>query len=646
MFTFYIITLLISIAFYPFVSKVFKNMPDKGYPFSRIIGVLAFTYLLFITRFVFKSDFSTITLLIVLMCFLAVAIKKTDFRALPWKTLVFEEIFFVLIFVGMIMFRGAQPRIQGIEKFMDFGIINGLLRDTNIPPQDVWLSGLSINYYYFGHLFIVALIKITGVTSAVGYNLSVSFLLACLVTCVYSLVKYLTKNRFLGIFGGFLLALGGNLDFLFNFMRSNYFYAEARGLIAYTINEFPAYSFLISDLHAHIINLVFVVLFITLILYYYFENLSSNKAYFHALIAFNLGVLGSTNSWDLIVYSLLYFVVMLMVHLKPQRPFILNNYKLALKIFFTVVGSVILFIPFYLYFKPATFGILLVAPTLNLFAIYKMFGFFLIVILPVLIIGLKNIKVFAKDKRLLIILILAVLGITLIFVPDFLVVKDIYFKLNPPYMRANTVFKFWYQAWVVLSICAPLCILYVYNSFKFYKLKVLYFSTIIFLSFFIFGYTLKGISSIVGPKYRFDTLDGLDYLKTDYLAEYKMITWLNNNVDGSPVVLEAFGSSYTMDSVISANTGLPTVVGWSDHELGWRDNWPFISNRLGEVERMYKSTSITDVQDLVEKYKVKYIVIGTNEYKKFGESAGAALRKLYTPIITQDNKYLLSTEIF
>jgi uncharacterized membrane protein len=528
---------------------------------------------------------------------------------------------------------------------MDWGFVNSILRTQYFPPADMWYAGQSINYYYFGHMFVVSLIKLTGVSSAVGYNLSVSFLLACLVTCTYSLITYLTKNRLLGVFGSFLLALGGNLDFLFNFMRSNYFYAEARGLIAYTINEFPAYSFLISDLHAHIINLVFVVTFITLVLYYYLESPTTHKLYYHVAFAFMLGVLGSTNSWDLIVYSLLYLVVMLLVHLKPQRPLVHNNYKLILRTGLTFIGSLLLFLPFYLYFKPATFGILFVPPTLSLFAMYKMFGFFLIVISPVLFIGIKNFKTFIRNKNLLLILMLASLGILLVFTPDFLVVKDIYFKLNPPYMRANTVFKFWYQAWVVLSVCAPLCLLYIYNSLKFYKLKVLYFSTVIFLSVFVFGYTVKGVTSIVGPKYHFDTLNGMDYLNTEYSAEYKMINWLNKNVEGTPVVLEAFGSSYTMDSVVSANTGLPTVVGWSDHELGWRDNWPFISNRLGEVEKMYKSTSIADVQALVDKYKIKYIVIGTNEYKKFGESAGAALRRLYTPVLTQDNKYLLTTDV-
>ncbi|MCX7881593.1 MAG: DUF2298 domain-containing protein, partial [Patescibacteria group bacterium] len=78
--------------------------------------------------------------------------KKDGEQINPIILIITEEFLFVVSFIFWVFVRGQEPSIRGLEKFMDFGFINSILRAKHFPPLDMWLSGHSINYYYFGHL--------------------------------------------------------------------------------------------------------------------------------------------------------------------------------------------------------------------------------------------------------------------------------------------------------------------------------------------------------------------------------------------------------------------------------------------------------------------------------------------------------------
>jgi len=92
---------------------------------------------------------------------------------------------------------------------------------------------------------------------------------------------------------------------------------------------------------------------------------------------------------------------------------------------------------------------------------------------------------------------------------------------------------------------------------------------------------------------------------------------------------------------VSSYTGLPTLVGWSEHELGWRGNWEIIAARMGDIEKMYKSASKDEVDGLVQKYRVRYVVLGDKEKAKYGPNAGFALQQLSTTVMRSGNAQLL-----
>src|SRR6185503_20424560 len=88
-------------------------------------------------------------------------------------------------------------------------------------------------------------------------------------------------------------------------------------------------------------------------------------------------------------------------------------------------------------------------------------------------------------------------------------------------------------------------------------------------------------------------LDGTTWIGKFYPYDYTAINWINTHISGQPVMLEAQGDSYTDYERVSANTGLPTVLGWTVHEWLWRGTYDIPAPRIQEIQTMYESTNIT-----------------------------------------------------
>ena len=177
---------LLGLAALPLAFTLFRSLPDRGYSTARVLGLLLvgwLAYTLAMTRLVPFGRLLLLFCVLALVGFSAWLLLREDrallaqigerFRTPAFvRYVIFSEALFGLAYTLWAVFRAYNPEILNTEKFMDFGLMNAILKSENFPPNDMWLSGHSINYYYFGYLLMAALTSLSGVPSEIGFNLA------------------------------------------------------------------------------------------------------------------------------------------------------------------------------------------------------------------------------------------------------------------------------------------------------------------------------------------------------------------------------------------------------------------------------------------------------------------------------------------
>lgn len=213
------------------------------------------------------------------------------------------------------------------------------------------------------------------------------------------------------------------------------------------------------------------------------------------------------------------------------------------------------------------------------------------------------IKVKSEVERLLIMFFL--FSIALIVFPEFFYFKDIY----PMHFRSNTMFKLGYQAFILFSIVSGYAIITLIR-------KKLFFLFLIPQLFLVSIFPLFAVRSYFGELKKYETPDGLRWIQREYPDDYSAINWLNEQpIRG--VLVEADGDSYTDYNRFSVFTGMPTVVGWAVHEWLWRGGYDAVAPRREEVAKIYESTDLVQTGQILTKYQVRFVVVGTLERTKY-----------------------------
>ena len=123
------------------------------------------------------------------------------------------------------------------------------------------------------------------------------------------------------------------------------------------------------------------------------------------------------------------------------------------------------------------------------------------------------------------------------------------------------------------------------------------------------------------------TLDGEAFMRAWYPGDAEAIAWINENISGSPVILEAVEPfSYTWFGRVSVYTGLPDIVGWPDHVAEQRYNEQVLS-RLADVGIIYTTPDPNQANQLLHYYHVRYIYVGELERQAYGTPSTGGLDK-------------------
>ena len=692
----------------PVTSRMFRGFDDNGWMFSKVLAVAVCGYVQWLLACLKISPFTEITcvILTVICCLgsLLYGIKcKNRFPdSLPWEqaALVYrEEILFFLVFLFWTYLAGFHPAAHGTEKYMDFGFMQAMMRSTTLPAQDMWYAGKPFNYYYGGQYLAVFLTKLTGTNVEVTYNLMRTMVAAFAFLLPFSLVRQMLKDKLKtgrkwsfclgGILAGMAVSMSGNLHYIIYGIilrllkiKTDYWFPSSTRYIGFdpavtgdeTIHEFPSYSFVLGDLHAHVIN-VFLVLTVLGILYSWIKT-NSGKSWRQreiGLLGLLLGMFLFSNTWDFMIYYVVICGTLLFGNLKrySSGSCISQALKWSVIQWIELLAAAFLAsLPFHLTFENVMVqGIGIVKIHTAFYQFSVLWAFPLLVCVPFVIGILKSIGTFPEKKFWsffysikypdLYGLVLVLCAIGLIFIPEFVYVRDIYEKTAP---RANTMFKLTYQAYIMFGIMmAYILVFFTVNRIKRCngadstvmckgllrcpRLQSLTGIIAILVLISTCGYLENAITHwFTGfPKRNaYQTLNATNYLETAISDDAAAIRWLNDNVEGQPIILEASGDSYQdYDNRVSAMTGLPTVLGWYVHEWLWRNDLEEENQRKEDVQTIYTSSNADQIKSLIEKYKISYLFIGSCEYEKYGEINSELLASIGKVVFRQSETTII-----
>jgi YYY domain-containing protein len=209
------------------------------------------------------------------------------------------------------------------------------------------------------------------------------------------------------------------------------------------------------------------------------------------------------------------------------------------------------------------------------------------------------------------VLLMLITALLLTFGVEFAFLKDTFST------RMNTVFKFYYQAWLLLALASAYAVSVLCRSRGAGRTIGLTLVTLLVLAGMVYPVMAAYSKSnrFAGPR----TLDGFAYVEQYAPDEAAAIAWLQAmEPTGAPVVLEAPGGSFRAEqSRVSSATGLPTLLGWGGHELQWRGSYDEPGRREPVIENIYRSAPPAEILTLLEEWNIKYVFVGPAEYAKY-----------------------------
>ena len=572
------------------------------------------------------------------------------------RLIIAEELIFLLLFGLAFYVIGFNPAAYGTEKFMDYAFLTTMNRSTTLPFEDMWFSGSPINYYYGGQYMAAYLMKMTGVAPGYAYNLMRALLTSGSFALPFSLVYQLSRDRsgrkpsaLAGALGGMAVAFCGNFHYvIFGIVKpltdpeaAGYWFPDATRYIGYnpdlpdkTIHEFPAYSSVLGDLHAHYINIIFVIT-VTAVVYAWAQCQDPRRPKRHPYIDPYLLIIGImtgafrwTNYWDFPIYYVVCGSVIFFVNLRIYSESVKEFMKVMLleaAVMFAAGWAAAL--PFKLKFDMISSEVHLTHSHSRLIQLLVLWG------LPALCLLGYVIKLLAeyismrkttppllrRARRMalpdLSVLMFGLCAAGLVFLPEVIYVKDIY---EGEHYRANTMFKLTYQAFILFGMCMAYILVRMLTE----RRKLLKAAGILGMACLILtaGYTGNAVKSwfpgVLSPSQRVSS-DASVYLEQDFPEDKDAIDWINENVEGQPVILEAAGDSYTEYERVSVSTGCPTVEGWYVHEWLWRDDTDALNTRRTDIETIYTSEDPEEARMVADLYDVAYIFVGSCERAAF-----------------------------
>ena len=347
--------LVLSILGLPIVTFILSRLPDKGVSVSLPFSL---SILFFVVYWAGHLSFglSTAILGISVLSLISLIIFITKKPKIPYHSFIEVFLVFTIAFIFIVFIRSIDPSIYSIggEKFLDFGLLQSILRTSILPPEDMWFAGEQVRYYYGGHLITATLSLLSGISAKFAYNLALASFFGALVSSVYGLsgsisILHGQSQRLAGFLGALIVGISSNFVVPFSiflwilpFNISNklstfvsgvtdisssyilspnsFFYWTSSRVIRGTINEFPFFAWLNGDLHAHMMSTPFMVLILSVLLAYSLspsKNILERRLLILGVLPFLSGMIAVINTWS---YPTVFGITFLTLLLSKENP--------------------------------------------------------------------------------------------------------------------------------------------------------------------------------------------------------------------------------------------------------------------------------------------------------------------------------------
>ncbi|GAP14419.1 uncharacterized membrane protein [Longilinea arvoryzae] len=803
----YLIITIIGWLAFPLAYRLLPFLPDRGYSFSRALGLLIPSYLFWLMASlqVLPNTLGGILLAVFFLAGLgALAVGKGWNELREWlnaqrNTLLVIEGVFLLTFLAWGFVRGFDPAIEYTEKPMELAFINSILRSPTFPPADPWLSGYAISYYYFGYVMLAFMARLSGVGANVAFNAGQAMWFGLTALGAYGVMfnllaglhrdrKITAGLRSLALLAPMFILVVSNLGGLMEVLhargvfwqtaadgtQTSYFWQDVLKVEEWNqpptqpyswtpnrggwvwwrssrvlndfklsgepieiIDEFPFFSYLLGDMHPHVLAMPFVLLAIALALNLYYSSAQRKflsidpQEWIHRLdfwlAGLVLGGLAFLNTWDFPIYVVLFGLVYGLVRTRQKgwrwgRVWDFLGFSLLLGL-----AGVLLYLPFYFGFSSQAGGFLpsmaFFTPGVNFWVMFlpllvpvflwlifealrekgpwtaglkfgglvvgggwlvsyligilfanairiggklaaagglgaqlgqklieygNLFltsqgatspgelvlsslvlrlqspGCWLTLLILVVLVwsllaksGVRNEEAVENggltDARPLgFVLLLTLMGAGLALVPEFVFLRDTFGN------RMNTIFKFYFQTWMLWGLAAAfgsaVILTQIRSGWRWAASAAWMVAVMAGLIYPVTMFQAKtGMIDTATGQLRIAqwTLDGTQAFQNNSPDDYAAVQYLKQAPYG--VVAEAVGGSYSAYARIATQSGLPNVLGWPFHEYQWRGGTQEIGTREPDLSRLYTTTDWNEARVILTQYHVRYVVLGDLE---------------------------------
>jgi len=707
----YAVVLVVTLAFAPAVRWLCRWLPDRGSSLLVAVAPLFAVWPVWFAAAGFGFPFSTAALVVVTLG-AGIAGWCGMLRRGPvdrrWlRDLTTVQLSFLVLFGLAVWLRGYTPDLTGTEKPMEAAFLASSVRAVEMPPPDPWYAGEPINYYYLGYVVWGAVARASGIPATTAFNLTLPALFAATAVAAggfaWNALRPSTARGVAAVgatLGGGVVAVAGNLYAPLRLLRGGWetvaadWWDTALGVgwrssrivcdgprqdgrcvfpSVETINEFPYFSFLLGDLHPHVIALPITVAALGLALAWLRAGATADRSAM-ARAAVSGAVVGSlyaVNSWDFPTYLAMLLGALWLRFRGDAR----SGLRVGAA---TLAASVVAWLPFWIRFVPPTdqsgtgatwldripilgrildivglhlgertslgeyatifgvplvFALLLVAATPGGWAavgaatrgwLAGLVGFVVLAIVlgaPVLALSAVGAAMTLRlatglpiGSPRFVASVLFGAGFGLSGVVEVFYLRDVFES------RMNTLFKVYYQVWVLFSLAAALTVIALWLAWRRSATGRASLATVTVAAVGLGAvYPILATAQWTDRFASWQGFDGIAYARENHPGEWAAITWLREQASPDDVVVEAAGCSYWPNgdlpfNRVAAYTGVPTIIGWgNNHQPQWRRGQPGLVREIPAREADVAAIYADRDGSIADRYGADWLYVGTYE---------------------------------